>query len=271
MSFPVFGDIDKSIKDIFEDDFDTKSSLKVKSSGPWGTTVTSNTSFNTKDKSSTTKLSLKYPHASGFTLEKFEYKHDGHLVTETSLTGAAPGLKLEFKGDDEKAKGDLIATYTVPAVTLTSELDILNFGKLKASATGGQGAVTAGVSAHFDLGKQNLDAVNIAVGYTAPNFYGVARACNTFKDFSGSAKYQFNDKLTLAAKVNHGDKGVSGAAAAIYACCPNNIIKVKAGTCGGISASLKRSYEKKFAVVTAVSTNTSSISDFKWGVNATLG
>lgn len=270
MSYPVFGDIDKSNLDVFNDDFDTKTTLKVKSSGPWGTTLTSNTTFN-KDKTSSTKLSLKYPHASGFTLEKLELKHDGHLVTETSLTGTAPGLKLEFKGDDEKSKGDLIATYVVPKVTLTSELDILNLSKFSASATGGQGPVTAGVSANVNLTKQSLDAVNLAVGYTAPQFYGVFRACNTFKDFSGSAKYQVNDKLTVAAKFSHGDKGVAGAAAAIYACCPNNIVKVKAGTCGGISASLKRSYEKKFSVVTAISTNTSSVSDFKWGVNATLG
>ena len=233
-------------------------------------TVTTNTTFN-KDKTSATKLTVKYPHASGFTLEKLEFKHDGHIVTETSLTGTAPGLKLEFKGDDEKSKGDLIVTYVVPKVTLTSELDILNLNKFSVSATGGQGPVTAGVAANVNLTKQSLDSVNVAVGYTAPQFYGVARANNTFKDFSGSAKFQVNDKLTVAAKVSHGDKGVSGAAAAIYACCPNNIVKVKAGTCGGISASLKRSYEKKFTVVTAISTNASSISDFKWGVNATLG
>lgn len=271
MSFPVFNDIDKSINEIFDDDFDVKCGLKVKTAGPWGSTVTSNTTLNCKDHSTSTKLSVKYPHSSGFTVEKFEIAQDGHINTETSLTGAAPNLKLEFKGNDEKSKGDVIATYKIPKVTLVAELDILGFSKLKASATSGQGAVTVGASVVANLAKSSLDTVDVSVGYTAPKFYGVVKAADTFKAFSGSASYNVSDKLTVAAKGSHSAKGVGGAAAAIYACCPNNTMKFKAGTCGALTASVKRSYEKKFTVVAAVSTNANNVSDFKWGVTSTLG
>lgn len=269
MSFSIFADIDKSINDMFDDDFDTKLALKVKTAGPWGSTVTTNTTFNTKDKSTSTKLSVKYPHASGFTLEKFELTSDGHLVTETSLSGTAPGLKIEFKGNDEKNKGDLIATYTAPQATVTAELDVLNMNKFKTTATSGNGPVTAGVSALVNLTKTSVDNVDVKVGYTAPNFYGVAKASD-FKAFSGLLSYSVNDKFSVAAKVNHCEKGVTGAAAAIYVCCPSNTVKFKVESTGAITAAVKRSYEKKFNVVAVASTNT-SFNDFKWGVNATLG
>jgi len=269
MSYVIFADIDKPINDMFEDDFDLKCSLKVKTPGPWGSTVTTNTTLNCKDKSTGTKVSLKYPHASGFTLDKLEITNDGYMVTETSLTGLAKGLKLEFKGNDQKSKGDVSATYTHPHVTLTGELDVLGMSQIKVTANSGNGPVNVGASTVLKLASGTPEKINLAVGYTAPKFYGVAKVAE-FKDFSGLVSYSVNDKLSVAAKVNHGEKGVSGAAAAIYACCPNNIVRVKAGTCGSITASLKRSYEKKFNVVVAAGTNT-TFNDFKWGVNATLG
>jgi len=270
MSFPVFGDIDKSISDLLKDDFDTKCFVKVKTAGPWGSTVTTNTALDCKAKTTNTKLSVKYPHASGFTLEKLEITSDGHLVTETSLTGTAPGLKIEFKGDDDKTKGDLIATYVAPQVTLATELDVLGLNKLKASATSGNGPVTAGASAVVNLGKTSVEDINIAVGYAAPQFYGVVKA-KDFKDFTGLVSYSVNNKLNVAAQVNHGEKGVTGAAAAIYACCPSNTVKFKVGSDGAITAAVKRSYPGKFVVVANATTNANAFSDFKWGVNATLG
>jgi hypothetical protein len=232
-------------------------------------TVTTNTTLNCKDKSTSTKVSLKYPHASGFTLDKLEITNDGYLVTETSLTGLGKGLKLEFKGNDQKSKGDVSATYIHPHVTLTGELDVLGMSQLKVSANSGNGPVSVGASTVLKLNTGAPEKINLAVGYTAPKFFGVAKV-SEFKEFSGLASYVVNDKLTVAAKVNHAEKGVTGAAAAIYACCPNNIVRVNAGTCGSITASLKRSYEKKFNVVVAAGTNT-SFNEFKWGVNATLG
>jgi len=37
MSFPTFKDLDKSVADIFNEDFDYKYTLKVKSAGPQNT------------------------------------------------------------------------------------------------------------------------------------------------------------------------------------------------------------------------------------------
>lgn len=213
-------------------------------------------------------MSVKYPHASGFTLDKLEISNDGYLTTETSLTGLAKGLKLEFKGNDQKHKGDVTATYVHKHATVTGELDVLGLNQIKVSANGGSGAVSVGASAVVKS-SGTPEKINVAVGYTAPKFFGVAKAAD-FKEFSGLASYAVNDKLSVAAKVNHSDKGVTGAAAAIYACCPNNTVRVKVGSCGSITTSVKRSYEKKFTVVAAAGTNT-SFNEFKWGLTATLG
>jgi len=269
MSFPVFADIDKPITDKFDDDYDLKTAFKVKTAGPWGTTVTTNTTLNCKDKSTSTKVAIKYPHPSGFTLDKLEITNDGYMVTETSLAGLTKGLKLEFKGNDQKGTGDVTATFVHPKVTVTGELDVLGLNQIKVSATGGNGPVTVGASTVLKTSGGAPEKINVAVGYTAPKFYGVVKACD-FKDFSGLVTYSVNEKLNVAATVTHGEKGVGGAAAAIYACCPNNTVRVKADTCGTITASVKRNYEKRFTVVAAAQTTT-AFKDFKWGLTATLG
>jgi hypothetical protein len=212
---------------------------------------------------------VKYPHPSGFTLDKLEISNDGYMVTETSLTGLAKGLKLEFKGNDKISRGDIAATYVHPHATVTGELDVLGMSQLKVSANGGSGPFSVGASTVVKLSGGAPEKINVAVGYAAPKFFGVAKVAD-FKDVTGLVSYAVNNKLSVAGKVNHSDKGVSGAAAAIYACCPNNTVRVKVGSCGSITASVKRSYEKRFTVVAAAGTNT-SFNDIKWGVTATLG
>jgi len=160
------------------------------------------------------------------------------------------------------------ATYVHSNVTVTGELDVLGMSQVKVSANGGNGPASVGASAVVKT-TGATEKINVAVGYTAPKFFGVAKVTD-FKEFGGLVSYQVNDKLSVAGKVNHSDKGVVGAAAAIYACCPNNTVRVKVESGGCITASVKRSYEKKFNVVAAAGTNT-SFNEFKWGLTATLG
>jgi len=270
MSFSNFKDFDKTVTDLLNDDFDSKFSLKVKSAGPFNTVLTTNTQLCTKSNKLVPKLTTKWTHASGFTLEKVEFSSDCKATGETSLVGALPGLKLEFKGN-ECDKADVLVNYSIPVATFTGEFDVNTLSSVKASVNGGNGPYTAGVSADIKFAKSAVEstAVHVGAGYTAsPVFVGL-RACHNFTVFSGLFSYVVNKDLTLAGSASHGAK-CCGSLAAVYKCNPDTTIKVKANCCGVLHASVKQQFEKKFAVVGSVEVP-SDFNAVKFGINATLG
>jgi len=272
MSFSNFKDFDKSITDLMNDDFDSKFSLKVKSAGPFNTVITTNTQLCTKSNKLVPKLTAKWTHPSGFTLEKLEFASDCKATVETSLEGAVPGLKVEFKGN-ECDKADVILNYKVPAATFTGEFDVNNFSSVKASVNGGSGPYTAGACADIKVAKSAVESTSVSVGagYTVPKqlFVGL-RACKNFSDFSALFSYIVNKDVTVAGVVNHGGKGSCFTLATVYKCNPDTTIKVKANSCGIVNASVKQQFEKKFAVVGSAEVP-SDFNAVKFGINATLG
>lgn len=218
----------------------------------------------------TTKISAKWPHASGFTLEKLEVDSKGGVTTETSLVGVAPGLKLEFKGDNT-SKGDISATYKHALVTVTGEIDALSLASASASVCGGNGPFTAGLGAKFDIKKSALSPINFAVGYTQPGvFRGVLKSSSTFTEHSVLASYIANKNCTVAAKATHSDKGLLAHLATIYKCERCDLtVKVKAASTGELHASVKKTHHN--LAVVAAATVPSTFDGLKFGVNATLG
>jgi len=272
MSFSTFKDFDKAITDLLNDDFDSKFSLKVKSTGPFNTTVTTNTQLCTKSNKLVPKLTTKWAHNSGFTLEKLEFASDLKATVETSLVNTVPGLKLEFKGN-ESEKADVSFTYTHAAATLTGEFDVNNFSSIKTSVNGGNGPYTVGASADIKIAKSTVEshALHIGAGYTIPKqaFVGI-RAFKNFTEFSALFSYVVNKDATVAGTVHHGSKGTAGTLATVYKCNPDTTIKVKAHTSGVISASVKQQFEKKFSVVGSVEAP-HDFNNVKFGINAVLG
>jgi hypothetical protein len=272
MAYSTFKDFDKCVTDLLDDDFDSKFSLKVKSSGPANTTITTNTQLDCKTNKLVPKLTTKWVHASGFTLEKLEFSSDCKTTVETSLSNLTPGLKLEFKGN-ECDKADVSVTYALPIATMTGEFDINNFSSVKASVNGGQGPFTLGASADLKIAKSAVESTtfNVGAGYTIPKqaFFGF-RANKNFADFSGLFSYILNKDTSLAAVVSHGTKGVCATALASYRCNPDTVIKAKVNTCGVFSASVKQAFEKKFTVVGSAEIP-SDFNAVKFGINATLG
>lgn len=238
-------------------------------------TVTTNTAFNFKDNKLDSKLTVKAPHQSGFTLEKLEFAPNLDLTIETSLIAkAVEGLKLEYKGNNSN-KGDLSFTYNVPSTaTVTAEVDALNFSKANGSLTCGQGPVVAGTSFIFDLAKSSLDNYAFGVGYTVPKslFTGL-RVDKNISEFNGIFSYILSPELTVAGKVSHsnGKSGTSGVLAAIYAHNKFTTFKFKAASSGVINASVKKAFENKFTVVGSAEIPSGFTSGFKFGINATLG
>lgn len=270
MSYPVFKDYDKSSAELINDDFDQKYTLKIKSGGPANTTITTNTTL--KDGSLIPKVSAKWSHASGFTLEKFEVSPDCKMTVETSLTGIAPGLKMEYKGNDTD-KADLSVTYKVPQATVTADFDIHNFSSAKASVCSGVNDVTFGGNVNLKIAKASVDSAScgFGVGYTVPKvmFAGV-RANNNLASYSALFNYTAQPNVTLGGQVDYAPKATSAVLAAAYTCNPDTTIKVKATTGGVFYASVKQACAKKFTVVGSAEVP-SSFNTVKFGVNATLG
>lgn len=278
MPRPVYGDYDKDLKDFLCDDFDPKYSLKVKSEGPFGTTLTSTTTFKeSKDSKGccctlVPKLSVKYPHSSGFTVEKFEVTETAKASVETSLKGLAPGLKLEFKGNDTD-KADLSMQYVHESATVTSEVDIYNFKSVKTSVCTGHGDITVGASADLKLDKSSVESTNVSlgVGYKMPNVAVALRANDNISSFTARWQYDGIHNVVLGGDVNHG-KDLTASVAGSYKCNPDTVVKVKIGTANGgtLYGSCKQFFPNKFTVVGSAEVPT-SFSGIKFGLNATLG
>ena len=219
------------------------------------------------------KLSLKWPYPSGgFTCDKLDVSADGKVALETSLTGVAPGLKFEFKGNDTD-KADFSYTYTQPAVTLTGDIDIAKFSSVKTSVLSGSGPFTFGGSVDLKISKAQIESTNFSLGcgYSVPSkgFLGL-RGDKNLANFSAVASYFVNKEVTLAGTVAHNPKDSSFTLASAYKCNPDTLIKVKANSVGIFSASVKQSLDKKFSV-TGCAEFPSSFNSVRVGVNATLG
>jgi len=274
MSLPLYKDFDKSTRDIFDDDFDTKYSLKVKSEAPSGVTLTTTADCNCEEGTMTSKLSMKWAHSSGFSLDKLELAGCNKLKMETSLVGLAPGLKLEFKGASA-ATGNLGVIYKHALATVATDLDIAGFSAANASVLGGSNGILAGASANFALGnKFDVKDFGAALAYTRPCglFAGISSA-KKFSEFNASLQYKVNPSITVAALVGFVPKTQAHNfnVAATYSCNANTDIKVKVNNSGVISASVKQQLPKKFTVVGAAQVDTKDVSKVNFGVTATLG
>lgn len=197
------------------------------------------------------KVSVKYTHPSGFTLDKLEAMNNKVLV-ESSFSDVAPGLKLEFKGDNVRKDFDLGFTYKHPLVTLTGEADVQKQSFAKLSANSGNGPITVGGSIDFKLEKKKLHEYSCSLGggYTIPRqvFLGV-RTEKKFTENSVLFKYFASPELTLGGKISHNNKNIQGSIVGVYRCNPNTIMKVKVNHLGTLNVSVKHTAETKFNVV----------------------
>lgn len=217
---------------------------------------------------------MKYGHSSGFTVDKLEISPKGKVATETSLVGAAPGLKLEFKGNDTD-KGDLGFTYSPsPVATFTGEVDLINFAKATGSVSVVKAPFVGGADVEGVFGKQGYESAKFGVGagYSVPNLFAGIRSTNSFSGFSGIVSYALNKELTLVGKVSStAGKSPTSIIGGLYKYGPATTLKFKAASSGVINASVKQTFEKKFTVVGSVEIPSGFQTGYKFGVNATLG
>lgn len=277
MSFPLFKDVDKVVTNFFKDDFDFQHALKTKAKGPNGVTVTNTTNFYSplteKPIPLTGKITTKWEHESGFTVDKLELKSDGGIVVETSLAKVTPGLTLEFKGDDSN-KADIGFVYKHEHATVAGEVDVAEFSAAKASVVTGANGVNVGVSTSVTLDKFDVKTLDFAVGYTHPSkIFAGFRATNKFSQFGltlyhfACSKYQVGGSFTY----NPEKAKATAVVGASYACCPDTTIKAKVCNEGKVAVSVKQALKNNTTVTGVAEVPVNDMCNYKLGLTLTLG
>jgi len=211
-----------------------------------------------------------------FSVDKLEVK-SGAVTFETSLADILPGLKLEFKGDD-KFKGDLSATYersdaSFP-VTLTGDIDLVNFSSVKASfAAGIAKGATLGGSGQLENkdGKFKVKDFSIGAGYSVEKslFVGL-KANKKISEFLANFHYKVNDDASLAGTVTYATPKTSLSLGGVYKVHPSTSVKVKFDNDGKLGLSATQKYDSKTSFTAAGIFDLYDIGAYKFGVTASL-
>lgn len=227
------------------------------------------------------KLTFKWQHASGFAIDKLQLKNNDGVVTETSMTGVAPGLKFTFKGDDN-LKGDLGVEYGIENTTLTGELDVVEFSNLRLSGVAAYQKFLLGGDLAYRLpgGEKpsNLEHYTLAAGYNAhPVFATIGTRNLSTVDFHVHYTYQ---KYVLGAIVNHNLDGAAQPTVTLGGSCrcsPVTTVRAKTvipkanASNAVLAAAVSHNAAKGVNVVGSVETALNNVNAAKLGLQITLG
>lgn len=255
-----------SSKDLLEDDFTTKVSLKCKkSAGPVAVTIETERG---SGGALSSKIGTKFAY-SGLSFDKLQLKADGGHVLETSMK-PAPGFKVAFKGN----KGaDLCVDYTKGNLYTTAIFDVNNRSKFSGSACVG---LASGVKLGGDLtyglsGKTGVTAFNVGGSYASGPIFASVTSASKMSQVDLALSYKVSDDLTLASLTSHSSAkacdcvAVGGAYKASFA-----DLKAKVGSDGIISASLVKDVAPKVTLTASGSVSASDFSNFKYGVGIVM-
>jgi len=285
MALPLLKDIDKTAKDLLEDDFGVlKHTLKVKADAPSGVGVTTTTDVMPSG-ALASKISFKWAHPCGFAFDRIELAGANKPLIEASHIGLLPGLKLEVKcGSTIPANVGAIYKHEMA----TAAVDTDCWGDARAVnatiVTGKANGVMVGGGVRFGCGPdkcgdvQDYKAVVAYRPFMSP-FYVDAKATKMFNVFNTAAFYRPASNLALAANVDYApaDKQVRCTVGAAHLLPDSNtILKLKVNTEGLATVSLKQDFPKhRLTVVAASEVNVMKTSNegmnVKYGLSATLG
>lgn len=273
MAPPQFKDFDKTVSDLLGDDFDSKYSLKVKTKAPHGVGLTVTTDYAKSALSG--KVAAKWSHESGFAVDKLEVNKNTGVTVETSLKGAIPNVKFEFKGNDSN-KGDLLATYSNNVATVVGELDVAEFSNLNFSALAASGPYAGGASVALSLNENpDLKKIDVAGSYTCSscNLFTGLKVSDKFSKYTASVGYKFCPKLNLGSEISFKpeNSAYSGLFGASYKCNPDTQLKAKVSCEGDMNFSVKQSLSNNCSITSTVATSTKNLGDYKLGLIGNIG
>lgn len=255
-----FDDIQKTAKDILDDDYQTSGYEFVsKQKTGWNSSVATTTVnlFPSKDGVQTpAKIGWKVPQpfgVAGFTVDKLEMDKAGKFKLETSLDKSlhhVDGLKAEVKSDLENmSKITAGLTFTGLADTQVKlDAPIMTPDKFTLDITRSLNQATVGVK----CGMANMTAPDIGARFATGPMFASLLLKDKFKTITAHASYAASDELKVAATCVQGlGPGASptGCVGLEYAVSKDTKVKSKVQADMALSASVKHNVEKGFTLV----------------------
>lgn len=258
--------------DLLGDDYDSKYSLKVKSKAPHGVGLTVTTDYAKSTLSG--KVAAKWAHESGFAVDKLEVNKNAGVTIETSLKGAVPNVKFEFKGNDSN-KGDLLATFSSDVATVVGQLDVAEFSGFNVSALAKSGDFAGGAAVAVSLGDSaDIKKLDVAGSYDCnkKTFVGL-KISDKFTTYKASVGYNACPKFGAGTEVSFKPESSAFSAllGASYQCNPETQIKAKVSCEGAVNFSVKQSLAKNCSITSTLATSSKNFGDYKLGFVGNLG
>jgi len=259
-----FTDITKVPKDILNEDYTSKVTLKAKKdAGPILVTIDTNRSAAGILSS---KISGKFNYA-GLSVDKIQHDANGSPVLETSLS-PHPGVKLSFKGGE---KMDLGCDYKTGNSCTTAKFDAKNMNKLSASTTYSlsNGVILGGESTYNKT--KGLEAMNIGASYGSGPLFAALTSNNKGTEFNLSSMYKATPEFTLASTTTHSaSKNFTLVAVGGVYKAPFGDVKAKYDQSGVFSACLIKDIVPKVKLTASGSITGTDTSTFKYGMGISM-
>ena len=154
-----------------------------------------------------------------------------------------------------------------------SDIDVVDFKKLKSSVVAKSGLVTAGISAETDLPVTKV-GVDVAVALSLPNnVFASVKSAKKFSEYNFALNYAVLKDITLASLFTFAPgKGITSLTfGSLYKCNATTALKLKLNTAGIVKASVKQAFEKGTSAIVAGEIDVSNINAFKFGITTTMG
>jgi len=259
-----FSDITKTPKDILNEDYTSKVTLKCKKdAGPILVTIDS-------DRSAagvlSSKIGGKFSYA-GLSIDKIQHDATGSPILETSLC-PQPGMKVSFKGGKNM---DLGCDYKTGSMCTTAKFDMKSMSKVSASATYGHASgIILGGSSIYNNNK-GVEAFDVGASYKSGPLFAAVTSSGKGQSLNLTTMYKATPDLTLATSTNHSaSTNLSLVAVGGVYKAPFGNVKAKYDGDGVLSACLIKDIAPKVKLTASGSITGTDTSTFKYGMGITM-
>jgi len=289
-----FGDFSKSVTDTFDKSgFTTDKKIKQTFKTPeiFGGAVTLSQElkgFNDFGKGSgfNGKISAKWKHSCGFSVDKFDNDVSKGTVLETSYNKfAVPGLSLAVNmnkayGDKAKVSFPVELKYQNDVINTSLATEAPGFSSFTANITMASEGVMVGSSLKFKDGLGAPSDYPISLSYTHKDYVAGIEATNQLKTFTLLGLYKATPQLKVAGKFMIPDQEKKNVAlAAVYSL--NDEFNTKVASMYSYDTGAKKEKTLECSVVAnpvkqvetgcALAFPLSDFSKYKYGLTFTLG
>lgn len=261
-----YADLAKAPKDILNDDYTNKLSLKVKkNAGPVAFTLETEQS---PGGSLASKVGTKFSYAK-FNVDKGQVKADGGKILETSIA-LTPEIKVFFKANKT---ADVLVDYVKGNVYATASVDVADLTKAYSSVavTLPSGLKVGGDVAYgFSGPKAGVNSFSAGLNYTHGPVLASLVATNKLSQYELGLLYKVNDDLTLASVTSHSSAKactVSAVGGAYKSAAIGGTIKAKWSGDHVLHALVSKDVAPKVTLVASASVSPTDFSTVKPGIS----